>query len=133
MKKLKNVILLSLIALAGLTFISANTTSSDSNHEYVTVDTDPGAPGYYTAEVNMKYRRNRHKVDRIYFSVRGTFDQTVTLQYKCVGDATWTIYATYTAVTRVAIDDNGDGVVWRAGVVDAAAYTSGSSTFGFDW
>ena len=57
---------------------------------------------------------------------------TVTLQFICPGDASWSDYDTYTAVTREKVEGAAAGVRWRAGVKDAD-WTSGTLTFGFDW
>ena len=114
--------------LLAITLMSANTQSSANRYEYATVDTDAGAAGYWTNEVNPK----RKSASQVYFSVRGTGSMTVTLQCICPGDATWTDYATYTAVTRLKVEGAAAGVRWRAGVKDAD-YTSGELTFGFDW
>lgn len=127
---MKKLIVLLIIA-AGLLFISANSRDSDrQRHEYATVDTDPGASGYFTNNVSP-----RRQGGAVFFSVRdvSSMSMTVTLQFQCDGDAAWTDYETYTAVTRVKISDNGGKVLWRAGVKESADYTSGESTFGFDW
>ena len=117
-----------LVVLVALTLLSVNSTNSGGRYEYATVDTDAAAAGYWTEEVNPK----RKSQSQVYFSVRGTGTITITLQFICPGDATWTDYDTYTAVTRVKVEGAAAGVRWRAGVKDAD-YTSGSLTFGFDW
>ena len=118
-----------LIVVVGLLMISANSQDSANRHQYATVDTDAAAAGYWTNVVHP----NR-KGGVVFFSVRdvSSMSMTVTLQFKCPTDAAWTDYDTYTAVARVKISDNAAGVFWRAGVKDAD-YTSGTSTFGFDW
>ena len=140
---MKKLIFLSLLVIVGFVFMSANRDDIGSNHTYAIVDTDPGALGYYTLPVNPKFITNKNSVKGLYFSIRGTFVQTITLQYKCQGDAAWTTYDSYTVAagwansgstsTRVKIDDSGDGVQWKAGVINSAGYTSGTSYFGFDW
>lgn len=130
MKKLFRLLIISLI---GLLFVSLNSVSTTDYHTYATVDTDPGAPGYYTGEVSIRRAKGNRKAESVYFSNRGTGSMTVTLQYKCDGDAGWTDYSTYTTVTRVVVEGGAVGELWRAGVVNSAAYTSGSMTFGFDW
>lgn len=121
--------MLILVVVSGLLFIGANSRNSQSVCEYATVDTDPGAPGYYTNEVSAKEKR----ADKLFFSIRKPGVMTITLQFKCINDSDWTDYDTYTAVGRHVLDDNANAVVWRAGVVNSAAYTSGIKTFGFDW
>ena len=129
MKKLIGVLLMSsAVVLLALTLMSVNSQSSGSRYEYATVDSDAPAAGYWTNEVNPK----RKSQNQVYFSVRGSGSMTVTLQFICPGDATWTDYATYTAVTRLKVEGAAAGVRWRAGVKDAD-WSSGSLTFGFDW
>lgn len=124
----------------------ANSKSSGNNYEYATVDTLPGAAGYFTNEIDS---RHIHKLGaKLFFSIRETESDvsaapsalssvTVKLQFKCVGDEGWTVFvpldgSTFAIGNRVEIDDNGNGVLWRAGVA-SDEYTSGSVTFGFDW
>ena len=57
---------------------------------------------------------------------------TVTLQFKCQGDADWTDYGSYADNQRKSIDGGGAGVQWRA-IVKNGDYTSGEKSFGFDW
>jgi hypothetical protein len=108
--------------------------------EYATVNTAPTPAGYFT---NSVYPR-RDKITKLFFSIRET-DQdsspsvvTVKLQFQCAHDVDWTDYlpldgSSFAIGNRVQVDDFGNGVAWRAGVVDSSAYTSGSVTFGFDW
>jgi hypothetical protein len=82
----------------------ANIRDSEQNHEYATVDTLPGATGYYTNEVCPRDLLNEGSCKgKIYFSIRETVAEvseapsdvsvvTVVLQYKCLGDADWTDY-----------------------------------------
>jgi len=128
---MKKIIILLCIAAVGLLSMAANRQNTSSGHAYAFVDTDPAAAGFWTASVNVKRETSRNNVKDVYFSYRGT-GSIVTLQFKCTGDADWSDYATYTTVTRVVIGDSGDGVLWRAGVKDAD-YSSGNTTFGFDW
>jgi hypothetical protein len=125
----------------------ANSRSSQPNHEYATVDTNPGAAGYFT---NPFCPRDKTKIGipKVFFSIRdATADKsenpsalsviTVGLQFKCSGDLDWTDYipldgSSLAIGNRVALEDMGAGVIWRAGVVDDA-FTSGSVVFGFDW
>lgn len=124
----------------------ANSRSSGNNYEYATVDTLPTSAGYFTNEID-----SRHIIKlgaKLFFSIRETDADisaapsalstvTVRLQYKCKGDSGWTVFvpldgSTFAIGNRVEIEDNGNGVLWRAGVA-SDEYTSGSVTFGFDW
>ena len=107
----------------------ANSKATSDFIQYATVDTDPGATGYYTAELNLRGK----KTTVVYFSVRGTGSMTVVLQFKVTGDSVWTDYATTTNNGRAALKWGGAGVKWRAGVKNASGYTSGEKSFGFDW
>jgi len=127
----KSLIVIALLFLAML-FMSVNSVTSHDLHEYATVDTDPAAAGFWTNEVSIRVAKSNRRADEVYFSIRGTGLMTVTLQFKCFGDATWTDYNTYTTVTRLVIEGGAAGELWRAGVKDAD-YTSGNMTFGFDW
>lgn len=126
----------------------ANSRASDTNYEYATVDTLPEAAGYYTNEIDVRLMKKNKKVDKIYFSIRETdADQsskpstgstiTVDLQYKCPGDDGYTTFvpldgSEFAIGNRVALEDFGANVFWRAGV-GSDGFTSGSVTFGFDW
>ena len=124
----------------------ANTRSSGTNHEYATVDTTPTSAGYFTNSVNLREKMSRGII-KLFFSIREASADisaapsalstvTVSLQFKCPGDAGWTDYVDFAGAdlaigNRVILDDMGL-VEWRAGVVDDN-FTSGSVTFGFDW
>lgn len=126
----------------------ANSRSSGTNYEYATVDTNPGSAGYFTNYICPRDKHKTGKVGKIFFSVREAAADisaapsalssiTVTLQYRCQGDAGWTDYvdlagSTFAIGNRVVMEDLGNGVDWRAGVV-SDGFTSGSVTFGFDW
>ena len=124
----------------------ANSQSSGNNYEYAVVDTKPTSAGYFTKVVDARHILKRN--DKLFFSIRESNADmsaapsalstiTVVLQFICPGDAAWTDYidlagSTLAIGNRVQLDDNGAGVLWRAGVRDDE-YTSGSVTFGFDW
>jgi len=112
--------------------------SSSVNHEYATVDSAPSSSGYFT---NAVYPR-KNKINKLFFSIRESVDGatsaiTISLQFKCSNDAAWQDClnngSAWATGDRVIIDEFGEGVAWRAGVKNAAAYTSGSLTFGFEW
>jgi hypothetical protein len=125
----------------------SNSRSSGTNHEYATVDSNPGYLGYFTKPFcpRDKVKTGSNKV---FFSVRDATgdisaapsalsDVTVGLQFKCPGDLDWTDYVPLDGSelaigNRVALEDMGAGVIWRAGVVDDG-YGGGSVVFGFDW
>jgi len=126
----------------------ANSRSSGAFKEYATVDTAPIGLGYFTNEVCLRDKLNVGLAKGImYFSIReeeadssgasDTSSMTVTLQFKCEGDAGWQDYvpldgSSLAVGNRVAIADTGAAVRWRAGVKDGE-FTDGSITFGFDW
>ena len=125
----------------------ANARSSTDFHEYAIVDEAPIGLGYFTNTVNPRATRQIRKEGRIYFSIReedadssaqsDISDITVTLQFRCEGDAGWQDYqpldgSELATGNRLMIEDSGQGVIWRAGVLDGA-HQGGSVTFGFDW
>ena len=128
----------------------ANSKSSGQFKEYATVDTQPSGSelGYWTNEVCLRDKQNDGAAKgKMFFSIRenesdssgasDTSSMTVTLQYKCDGDAGWQDYvdlagSAIAVGNRMLIEDTGAAVRWRAGVKDGD-YTSGSLTFGFDW
>ena len=126
----------------------ANSRSSGTNHEYATVDTRPTSAGYFTNAFCPRDKAKNAKVGKIFFSIREASADisanpsalstiTVGLQFKCANDAGWTDFVDMAGSTlaignRIALEDVGAGVFWRAGVVDDG-FTSGSVTFGFDW
>ena len=108
----------------------ANAKSTNDYYQYATVDTAPGAAGYYTNAVGIRQKR---LVRTIWFSIRGAGQMSVTLQFKCPGDTDWTDYNTYNASnTRKLIRGGAAGVHWRAGVKQGDRI-SGECVFGFDW
>lgn len=120
----------------------ANSNKSGDYYEYATVDTAPGASGFWTNAVKMRKKGLGDK-DKMVFSIRSTDVDasatdtvTVTLQFKCIGDQDWTDYYNdgnaFNIGERKLIEDFAGGVQWRAGVKNGD-YTSGSVTFGFDW
>ncbi len=121
----------------------ANSKNSSPNaYEYATIDTLPGAAGYWTNPVSIR-RGNSFLGDipNLYFSVRegvedGATANIPTLQFKCAGDPQWTDYNTTDAFVvgdRLKIESNAAHVQWRAGV-KAADFTVGDSIIvGFDW
>jgi hypothetical protein len=124
----------------------ANRRSSGANKEYAIVDTKPTSAGYFTNVVDVRHILKRNA--KLFFSIRETNADvsaapsalstiTVVLQFICPGDAAWTDYVSLDGSAlaignRVQLEDNGAGVLWRAGVRDDE-FTNGAVTFGFDW
>lgn len=141
---MKKIILFLVVGILWIGLMGANSKSGTGNDKfrYAIVDTDPAAAGYWTDAIHVKYLKDRRGATNVYFSVRGTGDMIVTLQFRCPEDATWTDYDTYTvtggwagsrsSAPRILIVEDGTNVLWRAGVKDAD-YTSGDLIFGFDW
>lgn len=110
----------------------ANSKNSDAHYSDATINTAPGASGYWTDSVGANKRDRRV----IYFSVRETgdsasFSATITLQFKTSRDNDWQDYGTFISETYKAIDMI-PGVDWRAGIKNGN-YTDGEVTIGFDW
>lgn len=126
----------------------ANSRSSSTYYEYATVDTAPDADGYFTNPISPRYIAKQYGANKVFFSIReaeanlsaapsDNTTVTVRLQFICPGDADWTDYvpldgSSFVVGNRVALDELGPGVTWRAGVTDVD-YTAGSVKFGFDW
>jgi hypothetical protein len=128
----------------------ANSRSTGDFKEYATIDTQPSGTdlGYWTNEVCLRDKQNSGLAkDKMWFSIRefeadsseasDTSSMTVTLQFKCDGDAGWQDYVDFAGSTlargnRLVIEDTGAGARYRAGVKDGD-FTSGKVTVGFDW
>lgn len=116
----------------------ANSKQVKPYSNYITVDTNPGADGYWTDPIGV--RSNPDIVRVLYFSVReestGISVAVPTLQFKCEGDTNWTDYSNngdaFVIGDRVRIDDNGPRVLYRAGIKQNG-FTSGKVRIGFDW
>ena len=72
----------------------ANQKHQGESYEFITVDTAPGADGYWT---NPVMARNKGQLDRLFLSARDedestTASATVTLQYRYLGDTVWQTY-----------------------------------------
>jgi hypothetical protein len=109
----------------------ANSKSNGDRYAYATIDTAPGADGYWSDAVSMTNKNTK----AIFFSQRGGGSATVTIQFKCPTDTDWTDLSTTETIedgVRFRVDDFGAGVKWRAGVKEDA-YSSGDVTVGFDW
>lgn len=85
----------------------------------VTVDTDPGASGYFTSIVR--------KAKTMWAYVSEITGATVTLQFIPPGGTNWTTYDTYTSATIVKIDCHPD-TQWKIGVEDDNQGTTSTAT-----
>jgi hypothetical protein len=125
----------------------ANSRSSGHNKEYATVEEAPDETGFFTNDICPR-DFNKEGTGKVFFSIRDAVanlsaapsagsDIDVILQFLCPGDTEWTNYvpldgSEFAVGNRVALEDMGAGVLWRAGVTDAG-YGSGAVVFGFDW
>ena len=114
----------------------ANSKSNGDRYAYATIDTAPGADGYWCDSVSMSSKNTK----AMFFSRRGGGTATVTIQFKCPGDADWTDLTTDESLAdgeRLRVDDFASGVKYRAGIKEDSSaddtYTSGTITVGFDW
>jgi hypothetical protein len=110
----------------------ANSKLNGERYRYASIDTAPGADGYWSDAVSM----SSVNAGALFFSRSGAGVGTVTIQYKLphTGSA-WTDYddpVTLTDGVRCRLDDTGAGVKWRAGVKNGN-YTSDTIIVGFDW
>ena len=119
----------------------ANSRDSADRREHVTINTAPGADGYYTNPFTPYNKRTERKAGEMYFAIRETgelsasFVGTVSLQWRQKGASAWEewqTYDTYTAVQRKIVDDYSAEVQWRAGIANGD-FTSGQVTIGFNW
>ncbi|MFW6246752.1 MAG: hypothetical protein ACOC22_01055 [bacterium] len=115
----------------------ANSKISGEYKEYASVDTAPGADGYWTNIVNMRVKN----LNFMFFSIRdggaeAAASGKVTLQFRCDGDSDWTDYyndgSDFNVGERKKIEGAGGAVKWRAGIKEGD-FTSGTVNFGFDW
>ena len=105
----------------------ANRRLKGNTYRGAIIDTAPGAAGYFTEAVNAR----AHQVGKMYLSVCGIFAGTVTLQFRTTALSSWTIYDTYTDVTRDIIEDYSD-TQWRIGV-SSGGFTSGAVRVAIDY
>jgi len=111
----------------------ANTLLSATHHEYVSIDTAPGASGEWSNPVIVKKSKD---VKALFFSRSGGGVAVVSLQYLLPHDgAVWTDYVTSENLSdgcRFRLDELGTGVQWRAGI-KLGDFTSNTVIVGFDW
>ena len=111
----------------------ANSQDSSDFREEATVDTAPGTSGYFTNAINPRQLSKDKGAKEIYYNVRSSDDNTVTLQFQLDGETTWYDHSFTSANVVKKIVENRAGVRWRAGVKSSADYLDGSVTFGFNW
>ena len=94
----------------------ANSQVTSDRYRYASIDTAPGADGYWSQSVSM----SQVKAGPIWFSRSGGGTATVHLQYKAPWYDGWVDYETDVDLsvdgTRCILEDMGAGVKWRAGV-----------------
>lgn len=109
----------------------ANSQLNGERYEYASIDTAPGAAGYWCKPVSVAKKSNG-----VFFSRSGGGDATVHIQFKLAGGGdTWTDYLTTEDLSdgaRLRFADAAGDVHWRAGVKNGN-YTSGTVIVGFDW
>ena len=115
----------------------ANSQLNGERYAYASIDTAPGAAGYWSKPVALSQER----VSAIFFTRSGAGVGTVTIQYKLPHTGSvWTDYDSPISLTdgvRCRLDDMGAGVKWRAGIKEDTSadstYTNGTVIVGFDW
>ena len=113
----------------------ANTRTSTTRKEEASVDTDPGASGYGCNPISPRgiAKSIGEQGKKVCFYISSIASgATVTLRWKHKGDASYTEYADYTAVTREQLSDDSVDILYDAIVKDDAQGT-GTTVFGFDW
>ena len=110
----------------------ANAKLNGPRYHYASIDTAPGADGYWSDAVSM----SAVNANELFLNVSGGGTATITIQYKLPhAGAAWTDYTTTETLTsgaRFRLDDHGAGVKWRVGVKNAA-YSANTIIVGFDW
>ena len=105
----------------------ANRKLRSSTQEKASIDTAPGAGGYYTTAVSGL---NKH--GNLIMFITSTWAGTVTLQFRPKGNTGWTAYGTtWTANARQLIEDTTD-CEWRVGVA-FGGYNSGTVVLGIEY
>jgi len=115
----------------------ANQQLKGPRYKYASIDTAPGAAGYWSEPVSLTQARS----EALFFSRSGGGVGTVTLQYKLpYSGSSWQDYDSPISLVdgvRCRLDDMGGGVKWRAGIKEDTSadstFTSGTIVVGFDW
>jgi len=112
--------------------MAGNAKLNGPRYKYASIDTAPGADGYWSDAVSM----SAVNANKLQFSRSGGGVGTVLIQYKLPHTgAAWVDYDSPISLVdgvRCVVDDSGAGVKWRAGVKETF-YTSGTIIVGFDW
>lgn len=110
----------------------ANSKLNGERYRYASIDTAPGADGYWSDAISMSSVRT----DALFASRSGGGVGTIHIQYKLPHTgATWQDYYTTESLVdgmRLRISDHGAGVKWRVGVKNGN-YTSDTIIVGLDW
>ena len=110
----------------------ANSKLNKERSAYASIDTAPGADGYWSDAVSMSNKNAKS----LFFTQSGGGVGTVYLQYQLSHtSAAWTDYVTtetFESGVRFRVDDFASGVKWRAGI-KLGGYTSGTVVCGLDW
>jgi len=106
----------------------ANRKITGNTYKGAIIDAAPGASGYWSDAVNA----SAHHVGKIYYSVVGIFNATITLQFKLVNDPTWTDYGDEITDTDRQIIEDYSNTQWRIGV-KSGNFTSGAVRVRIDY
>lgn len=111
----------------------ANTQLSGDRYEFASIDTAPGAEGFWTKKVKSGGIKGKNGLQ---VSISGGGTAVVTIQYLLPhDDASWTDYTTSETLEsggRFRLEDLGFHTLWRIGVKNGD-YTSDTIIVGFDW
>lgn len=106
----------------------ANRKVKGNTYRGAIIDTAPGTSGYFTDAVSA----SAHNVGKLYYSVVGIFNATVTLQFRLAADPTWTDYGDPITDTDRQIIEDYSNTEWRIGV-KSGDYTSGTARVRIDY
>jgi len=115
----------------------ANAKLNGPRYHYASIDTAPGADGYWSDSVSM----SKVNANELFFSQSGGGSGVVVIQFQLPHTgAAWQDYDSPVALSdgvRCRLDDRAAGVKWRAGIKEDTSadptYTSGTIICGFDW
>jgi hypothetical protein len=112
----------------------ANRKVSGNTYKGAIIDTAPGGNGFWSDAV----KASDHHVGKIFYSIIGIFNATISLQFKLINDPTWTDYDDplnavdpMTEEGRGVIEDYSD-TQWRIGV-KSGNFTSGAVRVRIDY
>lgn len=107
----------------------ANSKNSNGPKRQITIDTDPGAPGYYSDPVNTA----KEKASFLFFAQEG--NATVVIQFKQPNGGSWTDLSHSETIEDGAafvIDTGAAPLNWRIGIADNGQGT-GTTIAGLYW